>query len=247
MKLAPAVRSGSFVANCYPKVGIEGNLLSNVVPSEILDRSIMYRPAFFREDRLDVMHGLIRAHPFAQLVTAGEQGLHANPLPMLIDPEASRRGTLRGHLARGNDQVTVLREGGEALVIFQGPQAYTSPPWYPGKAEHGKVVPTWNYVAVHAWGTPRVIDDPAWLRRLVGELTDAHERTRPNPWSVDVAPEDFIGVQLKAIVGIEIPIDRIDGKWKVSQNRSEPDRRGVVQGLRAEGDDVMADLVEGAL
>ena len=207
----------------------------------------MYRPAFFREDRIEVLHGLIRDYPFAQLVTAGGQGIEANPLPMLIDPEPSPNGTLRGHLARGNGQVAALREGAEALVIFQGPQAYISPSWYPGKAEHGKVVPTWNYVAVHAWGRPRVIDDPTWLRRLVGDLTDTHERGRPNPWSADDAPEDFIAAQLKAIVGIEILIDRIEGKCKVSQNRSEPDRRGVVEGLRAEGDEVMADLVERTL
>jgi transcriptional regulator len=211
----------------------------------------MYRPAHFREDRLDILHGLIRAHPFAQLVTAGTHGIEANPLPMLIDPAASANGTLRGHLARGNGQVAALREGAEALVIFQGPQAYISPAWYPGKNApgpgHGKVVPTWNYVAVHAWGKPSVIDDAAWLRRLVGDLTDRHEHGRQNPWSVGDAPEDFIAAQLKAIVGIEIPIDRIEGKWKVSQNRSEPDRRGVVEGLRAEGDEVMAGLVEGAL
>ena len=207
----------------------------------------MYRPAFFREDRIDILHGLIRAHPFAQIVTAGGQGIEANPLPMLIDPEASANGMLRGHLARGNGQVAALREGAEALVIFQGPQAYISPAWYPGKAEHGKVVPTWNYVAVHAWGRPRVIDDPAWLRRLVGDLTDRHEHGRPNPWSIDDAPEDFIATMLKAIVGIEIPVDRIEGKWKVSQNRSEPDRRGVAEGLRAGADEVMAGLVEEAL
>ena len=207
----------------------------------------MYRPAFFREDRLDVLHDLIRAHPFAQLVTTGGQGLQANPLPMLIDAEASPSGTLRGHLARGNDQVVALREGAEALVIFQGPQAYISPAWYPGKAEHGKVVPTWNYVAVHAWGAPHVIDDPVWLRRLVGDLTDRHERARSNRWSVDDAPEDFITAQLKAIVGIEIPIGRIEGKWKVSQNRSEPDRRGVAKGLEDEGNGAMAELVARAV
>jgi transcriptional regulator len=207
----------------------------------------MYRPASFREDRLDVLHALIRAHPFAQLVTAGGQGLQANPLPMLIDPQASPNGTLRGHLARGNDQVAALCEGTEALVIFQGPQAYISPSWYPSKLEHGKVVPTWNYAAVHAWGVPRIIDDPAWLRRLVGNLTDNHERDRPNPWSVDDAPEDFVAAQLEAIVGIEITIDRIEGKWKVSQNRSEPDRRGVVEGLRAEGNESMAGLVAQAI
>jgi transcriptional regulator len=207
----------------------------------------MYRPTYFREDRLDILHGLIRSHPFAQLVTAGGPGLQANPLPMLIDQEGSPNGTLRGHLARGNDQVAALKAGTGALAIFQGPQAYISPSWYPSKAEHGRVVPTWNYISVHAWGTPRVIVDPAWLRRLVGDLTEAQERGRPNPWSVADAPQDFIAGQLKAIVGIEISIDRIEGKWKVSQNRPEADRRGVVEGLRADGDYVMADLVKETL
>jgi transcriptional regulator len=206
----------------------------------------MYRPSHFREDRPEVLHALIRTHPFAQLITAGEEGLVANPLPLLLDPEASANGTLRGHLARANDQVAALSAGGQALVIFQGPQAYVSPSWYPSKAEHGKVVPTWNYVAVHAWGTPRVIDDAAWLRRLIADLTVAQEQHRPAPWAVGDAPEDFIDTMVKAIVGIEIPIDRIEGKWKVSQNRSEPDRRGVAEGLRADGDSAMADLVEAA-
>jgi transcriptional regulator len=204
----------------------------------------MYRPSHFREDRPEVLHSLIRTHPFAQLITAGEQGLAANPLPMLLDPQASENGTLRGHLARANDQVAALRAGGQALVIFQGPQAYISPSWYPSKAEHGKVVPTWNYAAVHAWGAPRVIDDAVWLRRLIEDLTVSQEQHRPKPWAVGDAPEDFIDTMVKAIVGIEIPIDRIEGKWKVSQNRSEPDRRGVAEGLRAEADPVMADLVE---
>jgi transcriptional regulator len=207
----------------------------------------MYRPSYFRENRLDVLHTLIRSHPFAQLVTAGVQGPEANPLPLLVDPDASPNGTLRGHLARVNDQVAALSAGGQALVIFQGPQAYVSPSWYPSKVEHGKVVPTWNYVAVHAWGVPRVIDDAAWLRRLVEDLTVNQEQGRPNPWAVGDAPADFIATMVKAIVGIEIPIDRIEGKWKLSQNRSEPDRRGVVDGLRAEGNEAMAGLVEGTL
>ena len=206
----------------------------------------MYRPSHFREDRPEVLHALIGAHPFAQLVTAGEQGLIANPLPLLIDPAASPNGTLRGHLARANDQVAALSAGGQALVIFQGPQAYVSPSWYPSKAEHGKVVPTWNYVAVHAWGVPRVIDDAAWLRRLIEDLTVSQEQHRPEPWAVGDAPEEFIATMVNAIVGIEIPIDRIEGKWKLSQNRSEPDRRGVVEGLRADGNAAMADLVEEA-
>jgi transcriptional regulator len=207
----------------------------------------MYRPSYFRENRLDVLHTLIRSHPFAQLVTAGVQGPEANPLPLLVDPDASPNGTLRGHLARVNDQVAARSAGGQALVIFQGPQAYVSPSWYPSKVEHGKVVPTWNYVAVHAWGVPRVIDDAAWLRRLVEDLTVNQEQGRPNPWAVGDAPADFIATMVKAIVGIEIPIDRIEGKWKLNQNRSEPDRRGVVDGLRVEGNETMAGLVEGTL
>jgi transcriptional regulator len=206
----------------------------------------MYRPSHFREDRPEVLHALIRTHSFAQLVTAGQQGLMANPLPILIDPAASPNGTLRGHLARANDQVATLRSGAEALVVFQGPQAYVSPSWYPSKQEHGKVVPTWNYVAVHAWGVPKVIDDPAWLRQLIEDLTVSQERHRPAPWAVGDAPADFIDTMVTAIVGIEIPIDRIEGKWKLSQNRSEPDRRGVAEGLRAEGNAAMAELVEGA-
>jgi transcriptional regulator len=207
----------------------------------------MYRPLYFREDRPEVLHALIRAHPFAQLITTGEQGIEANPLPMLIDPAVSPNGTLRGHLARSNDQVATLREGGQALAIFQGPQAYVSPSWYPSKAEHGKVVPTWNYVAVHAWGVPKVIDDAAWLRRLIEDLTVSQEQHRPKPWAVGDAPEEFIATMVKAIVGIEIPIDQIEGKWKVSQNRSEADRHGVAEGLRGEGNAGMAGLVEGAL
>jgi transcriptional regulator len=207
----------------------------------------MYRPSHFREDRPEILHALIRAHPLAQLVTAGGQGIEANPLPLLIDPAASANGTLRGHLARANDQVTTLRACGQALIIFQGPGAYVSPSWYPSKAEHGKVVPTWNYVAVHAWGVPRVIDDPVWLRQLIEDLTLSQEQDRPKPWAVSDAPEDFIATMVKAIVGIEIPIDRIEGKWKISQNRSEADRRGVAEGLRAGGNEVMAELIEGSL
>jgi transcriptional regulator len=211
----------------------------------------MYRPSHFQEDRPEILHALIRAHPLAQLVTAGGEGIEANPLPLLIDPTASANGTLRGHLARGNSQVAALRAGGEALVIFQGPDAYVSPSWYPSKRAagpgHGKVVPTWNYAAVHAWGVPRVIDDADWLRRLIEDLTQSQEQGRPTPWAVGDAPEDFIATMVKAIVGIEIPIDRIQGKWKISQNRSEPDRRGVAEGLCADGHAAMAALVEAAL
>ena len=146
-------------------------------------------------------------------------------------------------MARANDQLAALRAGGEALVIFQGPEAYVTPSWYPSKAEHGKVVPTWNYAAVHAWGTPRVIEDAAWLRDQIERLTASREGSRPQPWAVGDAPADYIDAQLRGIVGLEIPISRIEGKWKVSQNRSESDRRGVADGLMAEGAEAMARLV----
>ena len=203
----------------------------------------MYRPPAFREDRLDVLHALIQAHPLANLVTLGPGGLQASLIPFLIEAQADGPGLLRAHLARANDQVEALRAGAEALVIFQGPQAYVSPGWYAAKAEHGRVVPTWNYITVQAWGRPRVIDHAAWLRGQVGDLTDAQETGRAQPWAVSDAPSPFVEAQLRAIVGLEIPVDRIEGKWKLSQNRSDADRAGVVEGLAAEGLAEIADLV----
>lgn len=207
----------------------------------------MYRPAMFREDRLPVLHALIRSHPLATLVTAGEGGLLANPVPFIVTGGDANDGpgVLRAHIARASDQVAALRAGAEALVIFQGPEAYVSPAWYPSKAETGKVVPTWNYVVVQARGMPRVVEDPAWLLAQIHALTDAQERARcsvgeaapATPWKVSDAPEAFIAAQLQAIVGIEIPIAAIEGKWKVSQNRPEADRHGVVDGLRTERQD----------
>ncbi|WP_029073609.1 FMN-binding negative transcriptional regulator [Kaistia adipata] len=205
----------------------------------------MYQPPHFREDRIDVMHALMRAHPLAMLVTSGEGGLMANLVPFLVDPGSGERGMLRAHLAKANDQLAALRAGSEAMVLFQGPNAYVTPSWYASKAENHKVVPTWNYATVHAWGTPRVIDDPDWLRRQVGDLTDASERDRQVPWRVDDAPAPFVAGQLKGIVGLEIPIARIEGKWKVSQNRTLLDRHGVVEGLTRDRGDAadMAALV----
>jgi transcriptional regulator len=199
----------------------------------------MYRPHHFREDRIEVLHAAIRAHPLATLVTAGPAGLQANHIPFLIE-DGGRFGVLRAHLARANEQLAALREGADTLVVFQGPQAYVSPSWYATKAETHKVVPTWNYVAVHCWGAPRVIDDAGWLRGLIGRLTEAQEQRRAEPWAVEDAPEDFIAAQIKGIAGLEIPIDRLEGKWKASQNRSDADRAGVAAGL---GEHAMAGLV----
>ena len=205
----------------------------------------MYQPPHFREDRIEVQHDLIRAHPLGLLITSGPSGLLANPIPCLIYPDASVHGTLRLHLARANPHWQELAAVEECLAVFQGPQQYITPSWYPTKRVTGKVVPTWNYVTVHAWGRPRVIDDAAWLRRQVEDLTLLKEGGLPAPWKVDDAPPQFVASQLKAIVGVEIPIDRIEGKWKVSQNRVEQDRHGVVAELRggSEAAEIMASLM----
>ncbi len=196
----------------------------------------MYQPPHFREDRLDVQHALIAAHPLGLLVTAGPGGLQANPIPFLIDAETSEHGTLRAHLARANPQLGELAAVSECLVVFQGPQHYISPSLYPTKQESGKVVPTWNYITVHAWGAPRVIDDAEWLRRQIDALTRHKEHAQAAPWNVSDAPDPFIAAQIRGIVGVEIPIARLEGKWKVSQNRPAVDRGGVINGLRGLGD-----------
>ena len=206
----------------------------------------MYLPNHFREDRLEVQHALIRSHSLGLLICDGPQGLTANPIPFLVQSDGGPLGLLRAHMARANNQWRELADAGQCLVVFQGPQAYVSPSWYPSKRETEKVVPTWNYATVHVWGQPRVIEEPVWLRKQVGELTDCHEAAFDEPWRVEDAPEDFIAAQLRGIVGLEIPIGRIEGKWKVSQNRSEPDRCGVVEGLQRLGVSgaPMASLVE---
>ena len=194
----------------------------------------MYQPPIFREERLEVLHSFIRAHPLATLITAGPGGLLANLVPFTL-LDGGEKGTLRAHVAIANDQVDALRSGAETLVVFQGPDAYITPSWYPSKREHGRVVPTWNYAVVQARGTPRVIGDPDWIRAQIQDLTATQERKRSTPWSVEDAPEPFISGQIKGIIGIEIPISTLEGKWKVSQNRSAADRQGVEEGLRTEG------------
>jgi len=197
----------------------------------------MYMPAHFQEDRVEVLHVLIREHPLAALVTLGADGLFASHIPLEIDPEPAPFGTLRGHVARGNPQWLDFRPQTEALAIFQGPTSYVSPSWYETKRETGKVVPTWNYAVVHARGPLVIHDDPAWLGALVRRLTAGQESRFAQPWAVEDAPADFIERQLKAIVGIEIPLARLDGKWKMSQNRPPADREGVARNLGQLGDD----------
>jgi transcriptional regulator len=206
----------------------------------------MYLPKHFEETRVQILHELIRAHPLGALVTLTPSGLDANHIPFEVDPDPAPFGTLRGHIARANPLWRDFSRGVEALAIFQGPGTYISPSWYPTKRETAKVVPTWNYAVVHAHGALRVIDDRAWLRGFVEKLTNRHEAGRRDPWKVTDAPSDFIEKQLGAIVGLEISITRLIGKWKVSQNRPPPDRDGVVQGLSQEGRHsaaAMADLV----
>ncbi|MBF9231873.1 FMN-binding negative transcriptional regulator [Microvirga alba] len=207
----------------------------------------MYQPPHFREDRLEVQHALIQAHPLGLLVTTGSTGLIANPFPFALDASASPKGTLRAHLSRANPQWRDFDPDQEALVIFQGTEAYITPSWYEAKRETGKVVPTWNYAVVQAYGRMTVIDDPDWLLRQIGAVTRQQEAARPEPWAVTDAPADYVAAQLKGIIGVEIEISRIEGKWKVSQNRSEADRQRVASGLRGTATDAaqqMADLVD---
>lgn len=204
----------------------------------------MYQPPHFREDRRAVQHALIATHSLGLLITAGPGGLQANFIPFLIDAAASEHGTLRAHLARANPQLQELSVVDECLVVFQGPQTYISPSLYPTKQETGKVVPTWNYITVHAWGRPQVMDHTAWIANQVDNLTRHKEASRAAAWNVSDAPEPFVAAQLKAIVGLEIPIARIEGKWKVSQNRTAVDQAGVAAGLRNAGEEAALMAVE---
>jgi transcriptional regulator len=203
----------------------------------------VYQPSAFREERIEILHDLIRARPLATLITFGAGGLLANLVPFILS-DSGEKGTLWAHVAKANDQVEALKAGAETLVVFQGPEAYITPSWYASKKEHGRVVPTWNYVVVQVRGTPRVIDDSKWLLAQITALTSQQEYARAEPWHVTDAPASFIDGQLKAIIGIEIPISAIEGKWKVSQNRSVADRQGVYEGLHGEGiNEEMAKLV----
>jgi len=195
----------------------------------------MYLPKHFEETHVPILHDLIRAYPLGALVVLTARGLEANHIPFEVDPDPLPFGTLRGHIARANPLWRERSRDVEALVIFQGVSAYVSPAWYQTKRETGRVVPTWNYAVVHAHGAPRFIDDRAWLRAFVEQLTNRHEAARPDRWKITDAPPEYIEQQLGAIIGLEIPITRLIGKWKLSQNRPAPDRAGVVEGLSREG------------
>ncbi|MET0456106.1 MAG: FMN-binding negative transcriptional regulator [Mycobacterium sp.] len=199
----------------------------------------MYVPTHFAPDD-EAVRDLLINHGAADLVTSGSEGLQATMLPFLYDHD---RATLQGHFARNNDHWRHV-DGAEALVIVRGPDSYVTPTWYASKAEHGRVVPTWNYVTAHVHGVVTIHDDTAWLADLVRRLTDHHEQQRPAPWSVDDAPQRFFEGQLRAIVGVELAITRIDAKFKLSQNRPEADVDGVVAGLRSVGDERGAAAVQ---
>jgi transcriptional regulator len=196
----------------------------------------MYNPSSFAEHDVAVMYDFIEAHPLGALVTASPGGLFATHLPLVLDRALGPHGTLQGHVARANPHHELAGEGAEALVLFTGPDSYVTPTMYAAKATHGKVVPTWNYVAVHARGTLRFVREPDALRRHLARLTARHEAGRPQPWAITDAPADYIAKQLGAIVGVEIEITRLEGKWKMSQNRSAEDVDGVIEGLAASSD-----------
>jgi transcriptional regulator len=193
----------------------------------------MYQPSHFIETDLGVLHALIRAHPLGLLISSGPDGPVANPLPFLLDADVGPNGRLRAHLSRANPQWRLLADNSETpvLTVFQGVDSYITPSWYETKRETGKVVPTWNYAIVQARGRGRVIEDAGWLAGQIAELTATHEAGRSEPWQVSDAPESFIASQIKGIIGLEIEIAEISGKWKVSQNRPVADRAGVADGL----------------
>ena len=208
----------------------------------------MYIPGSFAEDDLPTLHSFLEAHPLATVVTAsGPNGLFATHMPLVLDRTAGPMGTVIGHIARANPHREQLLAGAlDALIIFSGPDAYITPDWYLTKRDTGRVVPTWNYVAVHAYGALRLRDDSQFLRRHLEALTARHEAPRDRPWHVSDAPEDHIAQQMKAIVAVELTIARLEGKWKMSQNRVDADIDGVIHGLNASGverDRLVAEIV----
>ena len=204
----------------------------------------MYTPKQNEEARVDVMHALIRAHSLGVWVMMGDGELIANHIPFDIDPTRGEFGTLVGHVARANPIWRMPHSAVPGIVTFQGPQSYITPSWYPSKHEHGKVVPTWNYAVVHAHGNPTFVQDKTWLHAHVRSLTSRHEASQALPWAVSDAPADYLDKMIGAIVGVEIQILQLAGKWKMSQNRTESDQLGVVAGLLAKHDPQTAAVAE---
>lgn len=210
----------------------------------------MYIPKHHRQPDLSATQALIEAYPLGAWVVQASEGLVANHVPFLLDRSRGPHGTLLGHVSRANPVWRQLQDGTPSVVMFQGPQSYITPGWYPGKAAHGEVVPTWNYVVAHAHGVPRAVDDAQWLHEFLMRLTATHEAAQAVPWAMTDAPAAFVDKLLRAVVGIEIPIDRLEGKLKASQDEAIPDRLGTVRGLLAQGNanaSAMASLVQAAL
>ncbi len=206
----------------------------------------MFVPPPMKEERLEVLHSLIKQHPFGAMVTCGVDGPTADHIPFVLHSDLSTNGTLRGHVAIRNPIVEAASAKPSTLLIFQGPHTYITPSWYASKAEHGKVVPTWNYALVHAYGKLTITHDENWLREHLASLTLTHEANQATPWKPEDAPAKFLAQQLKGIVGIEIKIDRFQGKWKISQNKNAADKKGVIAGLQelaSEDATAMAELV----
>jgi len=203
----------------------------------------MYVPGTFKVEDPPALHAMMRSVGLATVVTNGERGLEASHVPLILDPAQGKYGTLYGHLARANLQSEVP-ENTQALAIFMGPDAYITPTWYETKTQTGEVVPTWNYVAVHASGPLTFFSDPEELLGLVTRLTELHEQPRKEPWSVSDAPAAYIARQLKAIIGFRLEITTLQGKWKMSQNRSAEDQRGVLAGLQADGVEAVASIMQ---
>ena len=210
----------------------------------------MYIPSANSETRLPVLHQMMAEHPLAAVVTLGADGLIATHMPLVLEDDGSEFGVLKGHVSRANPQWRDISSAVDALAIFAGPQHYISPNWYPSKQADGKDVPTWNYVVVHAYGPLRIVQDAEWMLAHLNSLVNTHEAGFSNPWKVSDAPADYIAGQMRGIVGFELPIRRLEGKWKVSQNRNEVDRQGAMEGLSQLGNpesDVMAGLIGEAI
>lgn len=207
----------------------------------------MYIPKPFEQNNIEAMHDLMQKHPLATVVSLGTEGIYADHIPLHLSPTHGIYGALHGHVARANPFWRDHLSNQEVLAIFHGPDAYISPSWYATKQATGKVVPTWNYTVVHAYCNLRIVEDPIWIRRHLEALTDANEAIFPEPWSVNDAPIDFTEKLIEGVVGVELLITRLSGKWKLSQNQLLPNRAGVVQGLKAcRGDDAveLAALIE---
>ena len=209
----------------------------------------MYIPSHNAETRLPVLHKMMAEHPLAAVVTLGADGLIATHMPLVLEADGSEFGVLKGHVSRANLQWRTTNPDIDALAIFAGPQHYISPNWYPGKLDDGKEVPTWNYVVVHAYGPLRIVEDADWMVAHLNSLVNTHEALFTAPWKVDDAPADFIASLMRGIVGFELPIRRLEGKWKMSQNRNEADRNGAIRGLTeiaTPESNVMASLISEA-